>query len=76
MMNEDFLKQQLMLASHFHHGTGPTTSVLRASTQSNMMSASSGAPSSQGAMKPKQFYLESMFTDPNSLLTVCSVQAF
>ena len=45
-MNEDFLKQQLILASHYHHGTGPTSSVLRASTQSNMMSASSGAPSS------------------------------
>ena len=70
-MNEDFLKQQLMLASHFHHGTGPATSVLRASTQSNMMSASSGVPSSQGGtMKPKQFYLESIYSDLNSLLIV------
>jgi hypothetical protein len=32
MMNEDFLKQQLLLAQHYHQNTGTATSVLRAST--------------------------------------------
>ena len=70
MMNEDFLKQQLYLAQQYQQVsagtvTGNPTSILRASTQSNMMSASSagGTTSGGGAggsfMKPKQFYLES-----------------